>query len=119
MTHLAVDDCLFCQIVAHEVPAHVIRETAWTLAFADIAPQAPVHVVVITKDHHATLEELAGTDPGLLGTLMAEVTVVADDQGLAVDGYRVVINTGTEGGQTVGHVHAHVLGGRAMTWPPG
>jgi histidine triad (HIT) family protein len=119
MTHIAVDGCLFCQIVAHKVSANVIRETAWTMTFTDISPQAPVHVLVITKDHYANLEDLSGEDPGLLGTLMAEVAVVADDQGLGEDGYRVVINTGEEGGQTVEHVHAHVLGGRAMTWPPG
>jgi len=119
MTHISVDGCLFCQIVAHQAPVNVIRETAWTVAFTDIAPVAPTHVLVVTKDHHNNLEALVGQDPGLLGTLMAEVTVVADDQGLGEDGYRVVINTGIDGGQTVEHVHAHIIGGRPMTWPPG
>lgn len=90
-----------------------------TIAFRDINPQAPVHVLVITKEHHANLAELAAADDALLAELIAHANEVAVAEGIADTGYRVVFNTGAEAGQTVNHVHAHVLGGRPMTWPPG
>jgi histidine triad (HIT) family protein len=114
-----VDDCLFCRIVAGEIPADVVRDGERTLAFRDIAPQAPVHVLVITKEHYANAGELAEADAGLAGALLADAATVAAEAGLADDGYRMVLNTGAEAGQTVFHVHAHVLGGRPMSWPPG
>lgn len=113
-----MSDCLFCRIVAGEIPATVVHETDEVLAFRDIAPAAPTHVVVIPKAHHRDVVELTAADPGLAGSLLAAGAAVAESEGLA-DGFRLVLNTGRDGGQTVFHVHLHVLGGRSMTWPPG
>lgn len=113
-----MDDCLFCKIVAGELPATVVLETEGTLAFRDIAPVAPVHVVVITKEHHRDMGALTAADPGLAADLMGAACQVARVEDLA-GGFRLVSNTGADGGQTVDHVHVHVLGGRSMTWPPG
>ena len=110
--------CLFCAIAAGDVPAEVVRETADTVAFRDIAPQAPVHVLVVTRRHFADAGALAA-DPGLAGRFLADVAEVAAVEGIAELGYRIVLNTGVDGGQTVPHVHAHILGGRGLTWPPG
>lgn len=112
-------DCLFCGIAAGVVPATVVSETPRTLAFRDINPQAPVHVLVIPRDHHPNLAALAAAEASLLGDLVEHAREVAESEGIADGGYRVVFNTGTHGGQTVDHVHAHLLGGRAMSWPPG
>lgn len=112
-------DCLFCGIVAGQIPARTILETDRTVAFADINPQAPVHVLVIPRSHHADLAELTAAGDGLLAEVIEQAHQVATVTGVADTGYRVVFNTGQEGGQTVQHVHAHVLGGRPMTWPPG
>jgi histidine triad (HIT) family protein len=114
-----VPDCLFCSIASGEVPATVVSSNERTIAFRDINPQAPVHVLVITRSHYANLAELAAADNDLLAGLVAHAHEVAAAEGVADQGYRVVFNTGPDGGQTVGHVHAHVLGGRRMTWPPG
>ncbi|RJL26468.1 histidine triad nucleotide-binding protein [Bailinhaonella thermotolerans] len=114
-----VDDCLFCKIVAKEIPATVVRETDTTLAFRDINPQAPTHVLVIPKAHHPTAAALADEDPGLAADVLCEARNVAADEGIEDAGYRVVFNTGPGAGQTVFHVHAHVLGGRDLRWPPG
>ena len=108
------DTCLFCRIAAKELPATVVHETDTTLAFRDIGPKAPVHVLVITKEHHANVGELAAADPGLAGELLAAVGAVARGEGLAGDGYRVIFNTGPYGGQEVDHVHAHVVGGAPL-----
>jgi histidine triad (HIT) family protein len=110
-------DCLFCRIVAGEIPATIVHETDDVIAFRDISPQAPTHVVVITKRHVADVTELVA-DPGLAAALLTGVADVALGQGL-VERFRTVFNTGSDGGQTVFHVHAHVLGGRPMGWPPG
>jgi histidine triad (HIT) family protein len=110
-------DTIFGKIVRGEIPATIVAQSARCLAFRDIAPQAPVHVVVIPKEPFATLNDVA--DASLLGELLALARDVAKSEGLADDGYRVVINAGKNGGQTVYHLHAHVLGGRAMHWPPG
>ncbi|MGY1609690.1 MULTISPECIES: histidine triad nucleotide-binding protein [unclassified Geodermatophilus] len=119
-----MSDCLFCRIVAGEIPADVVHETDRTLAFRDVNPQAPTHVLVIPKDHHPTVAALAQADPDLLGAVVRAVSAVAVQEGLATEdgvepGYRVVTNTGPQAGQSVDHVHLHVLGGRRMTWPPG
>jgi histidine triad (HIT) family protein len=114
-----VPDCLFCGIAAADIPATIVSANPRTVAFRDINPQAPVHVLVITRDHHANLAELAAAGDGLLADLVAHAHEVAVAEGIAESGYRVVFNTGAESGQTVNHVHAHVLGGRPMTWPPG
>lgn len=112
-------DCLFCKIVAGELPADVVRRTERTLAFRDINPQAPTHVLVIPKDHHPNAAALAAADPGLLAEVLHETREVAAGDGIEDGGYRVVFNTGPGAGQTVFHVHAHVLGGRGLGWPPG
>jgi len=114
-----VPDCLFCSIAAAEIPATIVSSNDRTIAFRDINPQAPVHVLVIPRAHHANLAELASAGDGLLADVVAHAHEVAVSEGMAEDGYRVVFNTGADGGQTVGHVHAHVLGGRPMRWPPG
>jgi histidine triad (HIT) family protein len=108
-------DCLFCKIVAGDVPADVVRETESTLAFRDINPQAPTHVLVIPKRHLANAAEVAAADPHLLATVVTEAAAVAE----GTPGYRLVFNTGPEAGQEVFHAHLHVLAGRRMTWPPG
>ncbi|MEU9023904.1 histidine triad nucleotide-binding protein [Actinomadura sp. NPDC048394] len=112
-------DCLFCKIVSGDVPAKVVRDSARVLAFRDINPQAPTHVLVIPKDHHPTAAELAAADPELLAEVLGEAHRVAVDEGIDGTGYRIVFNTGAQAGQTVFHVHAHVLGGRGLNWPPG
>ncbi|GLZ04290.1 histidine triad nucleotide-binding protein [Actinomadura sp. NBRC 104412] len=112
-------DCLFCKIVSADVPAKIVRESAGTVAFRDINPQAPTHVLVIPREHHATVGDLADADPELLAELLREARQVAVDEGVADTGYRIVFNTGAQAGQTVFHVHAHVLGGRGLNWPPG
>ena len=119
-----MSDCLFCRMVAGEIPADVVLETDRVFAFRDINPQAPTHVLVIPKDHHPTASALAAADPGLLGEVVAGAQAVALDEGLVTDGgtepgYRLVTNTGPQAGQSVQHVHFHVLGGRRMEWPPG
>jgi histidine triad (HIT) family protein len=110
-------DCLFCKIVRGEIPANVVQRTGRLLAFRDINPQAPTHLLVIPVDHVASLEE--ANDGALLGELLLFTRTLAREAGLAERGYRVVFNTNADGGQTVSHLHAHVLGGRAMRWPPG
>ncbi|MDQ0813505.1 histidine triad (HIT) family protein [Streptomyces sp. B3I7] len=111
------DDCLFCTIVAGKIPATLVRETDTTLAFRDINPQAPTHVLVIPKTHHRDAAALAAADPALTADVLRETQAVATAEGL--DSYRVVFNTGAGAGQTVFHAHAHVLGGRGLQWPPG
>ena len=106
-------DCLFCKIVAGEIPAEVVAETERTLAFRDIAPQAPTHVLVVPRDHHADLAACVSTDPGLLVEVMAAAVEVARSERLD-GGYRLLTNTGDDAGQTVHHLHVHVLGGRAL-----
>ncbi|MET9337480.1 histidine triad nucleotide-binding protein [Nonomuraea sp. NPDC003804] len=112
-------DCLFCKIVVKEIPAEIVYETDRTLAFRDINPQAPMHVLVIPKAHHADAAALAQADDGLADDVLKSAHAVATQEGVAEGGYRVVFNTGPGAGQTVFHVHAHVLGGRALSWPPG
>jgi histidine triad (HIT) family protein len=110
-------DTIFGKIARGEIPATIVAESARCLAFRDVAPQAPVHVLVIPKAAYASLNDV--DDPSLLGELLTLARDVARKEGLADDGYRVVINTNANGGQSVFHLHAHVLGGRAMHWPPG
>ena len=112
-----MSDCLFCKIVAGEIPSKKVDESDRFFAFRDIDPQAPTHVLVIPKDHVASLNETDNAE--LLGSLLLYVRDVAASEGLSVGGYRVVVNTNADGGQTVFHLHAHLLGGRPMRWPPG
>lgn len=114
-----MSDCLFCKIIMGEIPSTTVRETDRTLAFRDINPQAPTHVLVIPKTHYDDAAALAASDGALLGELISQAHQVAKDEGIADGGYRLVFNSGADAGQTVFHVHCHVLGGRYMTWPPG
>ena len=114
-----VPDCLFCGIAAGQIPAEIVLDGKRTLAFRDISPQAPTHVLVIPRDHYPDVAALAAAGDGLLDELVSRAGEVAVAEGIDAAGYRIVFNTGVDGGQTVGHVHAHVLGGRPMTWPPG
>ncbi len=116
---LRVAECLFCAIVAGEIPASTVLETDRILAFRDINPQAPTHVLVIPKEHYPDVSALAAADGGLLGEVISGVHRVAETEGVSEGGYRVVFNTGAHAGQTVPHVHGHLLGGRSLTWPPG
>jgi histidine triad (HIT) family protein len=111
------DQCLFCRIVRQEIPASIVAETEDCLAFRDINPQAPVHVVIIPKTHVASLSE--AKDAAMIGKLHLLAAELAAREGIAEGGYRTVINTNADAGQTVFHVHLHLLGGRKMTWPPG
>jgi len=114
----AASDCLFCKIVAREIPADIIQETATTLAFRDIEPQAPTHVLVIPKEHQPDVVALSLSSPQGVVELFKAVGAIAAQEGLEA-GYRSVFNTGAGAQQTVFHAHVHVLGGRPMTWPPG
>jgi histidine triad (HIT) family protein len=111
-------DCLFCRIVEGEIPADVVAEDESWLAFRDIQPQAPIHVLVIPKDHLESASDLEH-DRAMAGELLRACAVIARAEGLDEDGYRVVTNVGERAGQSVMHLHFHVLGGRHMRWPPG
>ena len=110
---------MFCGIAAGEIPATIVSAHSRTIAFRDINPQAPVHVLIIPRAHHPNLAELGAAGDGLLADLVAHASEVAIAEGVADAGYRVVFNTGPQAGQSVEHVHAHVLAGRPMSWPPG
>lgn len=111
--------CPFCKIASGEVPATVVRDGQRTLAFRDINPQAPTHILVVPKDHHPTAAALAARDGDVLVEMVRQAHAVAEADGITETGYRVVFNTGAGAGQSVQHVHAHVLGGRELSWPPG
>ncbi len=110
-------ECVFCRIASGQVKADRVLETEDVVAFRDLNPQAPTHILVIPRVHVASLNELE--DPDLAGRVLMAARQVAGEEGLAEAGYRVVVNQGSDGGQTVFHLHVHVLGGRRMTWPPG
>lgn len=112
------EECLFCRIVRGELPAKVMSENDEAMALRDVNPQAPVHFLVIPKAHIRHLTDAAG-DPGLIGRLLAFAAQLAQQEGIDGSGYRAVINTNMDGGQSVYHLHIHVLGGRALKWPPG
>ena len=114
-----MEDCIFCKIAAKEIPAKVVYEDDALFAFEDINPKAPVHVLLIPKAHYASLNEVPDSESGLLGRLLLAARKIAQDRGIAAQGYRVVLNTARDSGQEVFHIHFHVLGGRRMTWPPG
>ncbi|MGQ7245964.1 histidine triad nucleotide-binding protein [Halomonas sp. V046] len=112
-------DCLFCKIINREIPADIVYEDDQVLAFNDIDPKAPTHLLVIPKKHIATLNDLTEEDQTVVGRLPLTAAKVAKDKGFADDGYRVVMNCNEDGGQTVYHIHMHVMGGRRFTWPAG
>ncbi len=116
---MSKNNCIFCQVIAGEIPATIVHRDERCVAFDDINPQAPVHVLVIPVEHIESLDEASQRDEGLLGHLLRIAARIANERGLSETGYRTVINTGAGAGQSVFHLHAHVLGGRALGWPPG
>jgi histidine triad (HIT) family protein len=112
-----MEDCLFCKIVAGDIPGEVVQTTERTVAFRDVNPQAPLHVLVVPRDHYDTAAALATDDPESSAELVRTAAAVATGEGY--DDYRMVFNTGAEAGQSVFHTHLHVLAGRSFTWPPG
>ena len=112
-------DCLFCKIVRREIPATLVYEDERVAAFNDINPQAPTHVLVVPKRHIETLNELGTEDDRLIGELVRRAAAIAGERGPSAGGYRTVFNTNRDAGQTVLHIHLHLLGGRTMAWPPG
>jgi histidine triad (HIT) family protein len=111
--------CLFCRIIAREIPASLVYEDDRVIAFNDINPQAPTHVLIVPKRHFETLNVLEPDDDQLVGELSRRAAAIAQERGIAEKGYRTVFNTNREAGQTVFHIHLHLIGGRPMTWPPG
>ena len=114
-----MDDCIFCRIAAGGIPANVLHQDEDLVAFRDIDPKAPVHVLVIPRRHVDSVNELESGDAGLVGRMVLVARSVAISEGIAEPGYRLVLNTGPDGGQSVGHLHLHLLGGRGLGWPPG
>ena len=112
-------DCLFCRIIAGEIPSDVIYQDERSIVFRDINPQAPAHLLVIPREHLDSLDDASQKDEAMLGHLLRVAARVANEQGLSESGYRTVINTGAGAGQSVFHLHVHVLGGRSLQWPPG
>ena len=112
-------DCLFCKIVAGDIPATLVYNDDHMIAFKDINPQAPMHVLIVPRRHVASLNELADSDDALVGEMVRRAAAIAAEHGFAKGGYRTVFNCNADAGQTVFHIHLHVLGGRSMTWPPG
>jgi len=112
-------DCLFCKIVAGAIPASKLHEDDDVIAFRDLHPQAPTHFLVIPRRHLTSLNDVQPDDAQLIGKLFVVAKLLAEKDGIAENGYRTVFNTGSDGGQTVHHLHLHVLGGRQMSWPPG
>lgn len=116
---MSEQDCLFCKILSGEIPADIVYESDTAIGFRDINPQAPIHMVVIPRQHIATINDMVPEDEALVGSLFSAARQIAADEGLSEDGYRAVMNCNAAAGQTVFHIHLHVLGGRQMRWPPG
>jgi histidine triad (HIT) family protein len=114
-----MSDCLFCKIIAGQIPGNVVYQDDRLFAFKDINPQAPMHVLIVPRRHIASLNELAPEDDGLVGEMVRRAAALAKDAGHADRGYRTVFNVNADAGQTVFHIHLHVLGGRTFDWPPG
>jgi histidine triad (HIT) family protein len=116
---MTITDCLFCKIVAGEIPGAIVYQDDTLVAFKDINPQAPMHVLVVPRRHIATLNDLSDADDALVGEMMRRAAALAKEHGYAERGYRTVFNCNADAGQTVFHIHLHVLGGRRLSWPPG
>lgn len=112
-------DCLFCKIINGEIPSSKVYEDELVYAFRDIEPQAPVHILIIPKEHIASANELTEENASVVGHVFAVAAEIAKAEGIAEGGYRIVNNCGEDGGQTVKHLHFHMLGGRSLQWPPG
>lgn len=119
MTLRAIMDCLFCKIVQGEIPAKVVADDPELMAFRDIHPQAPTHVLIIPKQHIASIDDVDSKDEQLLGRMVLTAKKIAQSEQINETGYRLVFNTNSGGGQEVYHIHLHLLGGRQMSWPPG
>ncbi len=111
--------CLFCRIIAHEIPASIVYEDDEVVAFNDINPQAPTHLLLVPRKHIPTLSDAEPGDAELLGTLLRRAAAIAKERGIEASGFRTVFNTNRDAGQTVFHIHLHLLGGRSLAWPPG
>ena len=116
---MTTEDCLFCQILAGDISADIIYESDDAVAFRDINPQAPTHVLIVPRQHIATINDLTDDDRDAVGKLFMAAQAIAKDEGVADDGYRTVMNCNADAGQSVFHIHLHLLGGRIMGWPPG
>lgn len=114
-----MNDCLFCKIIAGKVPANIVYEDSEAIAFEDISPQAPLHILLVPKKHIATSLDITGEDESLIGHLFRIAGRIARERGIAQRGFRLLMNTNAEAGQSVYHIHLHLLGGRQMHWPPG
>lgn len=114
-----MSDCLFCKIIAGQIPASMVHQDETLVAFRDINPQAPLHVLIVPRKHIASLNELSPEDDALVGSLLRKAAALAKQNGYHERGYRTVFNTNREAGQTVFHIHLHLLAGRPLTWPPG
>jgi len=114
-----MSDCIFCRIAAKDIPSKIVYEDELIIAFDDIRPQAPVHTLIIPKEHFASLNDQPAGRAGLLGHILAKAPKIAELKGVHGSGYRLVINTGPDAGQDVFHLHVHLFGGRKMHWPPG
>ena len=114
-----MEDCIFCKIANKEINSEILYEDEFVVAFKDLEPQAPVHILIVPKKHIASLNELTAADTELLARIVLAAQKLAKDNGIAERGYRLVNNCGIEGGQTIGHLHFHLLGGREMLWPAG
>ena len=112
-------DCLFCRIITREIPASIVYEDDHVLAFNDINPQGPTHVLVVPKRHIATLSDLTTGDDAMVGEMVRRAAAIANERGISAGGFRTVFNTNRDAGQTVFHIHLHLIGGRRLTWPPG
>jgi len=112
-------DCLFCKIIAREIPASIVYEDERLIAIKDINPQAPTHLLLVPKRHIPTLNDLAAGDDQIVGELVRRAAAIAKDQGIDAGGFRTVFNTNRDAGQTVFHIHLHLIGGRSLSWPPG
>jgi histidine triad (HIT) family protein len=116
---MSTQDCLFCRIVSGQIPADVVFEDETCVAFNDISPQAPTHILIVPREHIDSLDKAGAAQKDLLGQLLLSAAEIAREKGFSEPGYRVVINTNSDGGQTVFHIHVHLLGGRPFIFPPG
>lgn len=114
-----MSDCIFCKIGARQIPAMVVHDEEDLLAFRDINPQAPVHILIIPKKHYTSLNDVEGAECGLIGRMFSAAKAIAKQEKINGSGYRLIINTGANAGQSVAHLHLHLMGGRPMGWPPG
>ncbi len=116
---MSESDCLFCKILAGDIPADIVYESETAIAFRDINPKAPTHVLIIPRKHIATINDIGAGDEAVIGSLYSAAREIAKAEGIAEEGYRAVMNCNEAAGQTVFHIHLHLLGGRSLSWPPG